>query len=191
MYARNEPLPLPLLRLGMAAQQDISSPQELLRYRQRDLIPSHLYRLGTKLFGSEPTRHRVIDASRYVQRELVPHAENLRRTWDGRPIETAREKKPLALQRRHSDVNLHSVKTSDFTEDQYRQWVSLRKKTREGLESMALSERWLCSKSRSTLENKLLAEMRGRRRAALTASLPIPAPKSEVGEMFTCRSNPG
>jgi hypothetical protein len=158
--------------------------QELQRYRQRDLIPSHLYRLGIKLFGSEPTRHRVIDASRYVPRELVPYAENLRRTWDGRPLETAqhvRAKKPLAPQRRHSDVNLNSVETSDFTEDQYRQWIDQRKKTRDGLESMALSERWLCSKTRTPLENKLLAEMRGKRGGA---SLPIIASKSEVrGQM--------
>ena len=160
--------------------------QELHCYRQRDLIPSHLYRLGTKLFGSEPIRHRVIDASRYVPRELVPHAANLRRTWDGRPLETAqhlREKKPLALQRRHSDVNLNSVETSDFNEDQYRQWIEQRKKTRDGLESMALSERWLCTKTRTPLENKLLAEMRGKRRGAIAAS-PITASKSEVrGQM--------
>lgn len=163
----------------MAAESEISLSEELHRYRQRDLIPTHLYRLGTKLFGSEPTRRRVIDAARYVPRELVPHAVNLRRTWDGRPLEIAQQK-PSTLQRRHSDLNLDSVKARDFTEDQYRQWMDQRKRTRDGLDSMALSERWLCSKTRTPLENKLLAELRGKRRAAIAASSQILASKSEV-----------
>ena len=160
-----------------------SPSEELQRYRQRSLIPSHLYRLGTKLFGSEPTRHRVIDAARFVRRELVPHAIHLRRTWDGRPLETAQDvlaKKPSVLQRTHSEQNLNAVKTSDFTEAQYRQWMDERRRTRDGLESMAVSERWLCSKTRTPLEDKLLAELRGKRRATISASTPIPASRSEV-----------
>ena len=169
--------------MAAGAEQEPQSPEELQRYRQRDLIPSHLYRLGTKLFGSEPPRHRVIDAARYVPRELVPHATNLRRTWDGRPLETTqgvRAQRSLHLQRRHSDQNLNAVKAGNFTQDQYRQWMDERRRTREGLESMNVSERWLCSKTRTPLENKLLAELRGKRRATTAATSQIPASRSEV-----------
>ena len=153
---------------------------QLQCYRQRDLTPSHLYRLGTKLFGSEPTRHRVIEAAHYVPRKLVPHTINLRRTWDGKPLEDVRSQRPVILQRRHSEQNLNTVKTSDFTQDQYRQWMDERTQVRNGLDAMAISERWLCSKTRNPLENKLLAELRGKRRAAIAASAPITTTQSEV-----------
>ena len=156
---------------------------QLQRYRQRDLIPSHLYRLGTKLFRSEPTRHRVIEAAHYVPRELVPHTVNLRRTWDGRPLDSVRHtrspKSPV-LQRRHSEQNLNAVDTGDFTEAQYRQWMEERRRVRDGLEAMAISERWLCSKTRSPLENKVLAELRCKRKEAIAASAPVPTTQSEV-----------
>ena len=155
-----------------------ATTDQLRRYRQRDLIPSHLYRLGTKLFGSEPLRRRVIEASHYVPRELVPHAINLSRTWDGQPV--ARDEKPPVLQRRLSEQRLHNVSTSEFTHDQYRQWMDERRRLRDGLDAMALSERWLCSKERTPLENKLLAELRSKRKAAIAASTPIPTTHSEV-----------
>lgn len=153
---------------------------QLQRYRQRDLTPSHLYRLGTKLFGSEPIRHRVIEAAHYVPRRLIPHTINLRRTWDGKPLDDVRPQKPQVLQRKHSEQNLNAVKTSDFTQAQYRQWMDERTRVRDGLDAMAISERWLCSKTRTPLENKLLAELRGKRRAAIAASAPIPTTQSEV-----------
>lgn len=158
---------------------DVSS--QLHRYRQRDLTPSHLYRLGTKLFRSEPTRHRVIDAAHYVPRELVPHETNLRRTWDGKPLEKVYDRSQrTSLQRRHSDQSLNSVKTSDFTQDQYRQWMDERRSVRNGLDMMAISERWLCTKTRTPLENKLLSELRSKRKSSITASVPIPASQPEV-----------
>ena len=76
--------------------------------------------------------------------------------------------------------NLNAVKTTDFTQDEYRRWVEERQRMREGLESMAVSERWLCSKTRTPLENKLLAELRGKRRASIAASSPILELQSEV-----------
>ena len=157
-----------------AASDGLVITRQLQRYRQRDLIPSHLYRLGTKLFRSEPTRHRVIEASRYVPRELVPHAANLRRTWDGKPLDSAcaRSQKPL-LQRRHSEQSLIHVKTSDFTEEHYRQWMEERRSVRAGLDGMAVSERWLSTKTRTPLENKLLAELRYKKKAAMTTQIPV------------------
>ena len=162
-------------------EQEQLLADKLHGYRQRDLTPSHLYRLGTKLFGSEPVRHRVIDAAHYVPRKLVPHVVNLRRTWDGQPLDELRRERSEKLQRRHSEQNLNDVSTSDFTQEQYRQWMEERKRVRKGLEGMAVSERWLCSKTRSPLENKALAELRSRRRtAAIAASTQIPTTKSEV-----------
>ena len=162
-------------------EQEQLLADKLHGYRQRDLTPSHLYRLGTKLFGSEPVRHRVIDAAHYVPWKLVPHVVNLRRTWDGQPLDELRRERSEKLQRRHSEQNLNDVSTSDFTQEQYRQWMEERKRVRKGLEGMAVSERWLCSKTRSPLENKALAELRSRRRtAAIAASTQIPTTKSEV-----------
>lgn len=163
----------------------ISNPSymssQVHRYRQRDLTPSHLYRLGTKLFRSEPTRHRVINAAHYVPRELVPHARNLRRTWDGKPLDNVYDRSQrLPLQRRHSDQSLNSVKTSDFTQDQYRQWMDERRSIRNGLDMMTISERWLCTKTRTPLENKVLSELRCKRKASIAASVPIPATQPEV-----------
>lgn len=154
---------------------------ELHCYRQRDLTQSHLYRLGTKLFRSEPTRQRVLEAAYYVPRELVPHTINLRRTWDGKPLDSVyhRSQRP-PLQRRHSDQCLNGVNTSDFTQDQYRQWMDERRSIRNGLDMMTISERWLCTKTRTPLENKLLSELRCKRKAAIAASAPIPVTHSEV-----------
>lgn len=159
----------------MASDEDRELEHELHRYRQRDLVPSHLYRLGKKLFTTEPVRRRVIDAARYVpaDRKLVPHATNLRRTWDGRPLESVHPESHPPLPRRHSDQNLNYVKSSDFTKREYRQWMDERKKTRDDLESMAISETWLSTKSRSLLENKLYCELREKRRAEIAATSQI------------------
>ena len=152
---------------------DLATDQ-LERYRQRDLMPSHLYRLGTRLFRSDPirtTRRRMIDASRCEPRLYEPHEHKyLRRTWDGKPLENAlRKSSPTS---RHSDLSLHSINACNFTEDQYREWLRERKSVREGLEGMSISERWLCSKARTHLENKLLAELRDKRKAS-TATIAV------------------
>ena len=160
-----------------AARDGSAVPHQLDNYRQRDLTASHLYRLGTKIFGSEPpTRRRVHEAADFHPPEHTPHRANLRRTWDGKPLVPAR--KPL-LVRRHSEQSLVGVRTADFTEDQYRQWVEERRGIRAGLDGMAVSERWLCSKTRTPLENNVLAEIRSKRRRASTHDQ-IPTTKSEV-----------
>lgn len=55
-----------------------------------------------------------------------------------------------------------------------------RRSVRNGLDMMAISERWLCTKTRTPLENKLLSELRSKRKASITASVPIPASQPEV-----------
>ena len=174
----------------VAARLNSSSvSRQLDNYRQRDLTASHLYRLGTKIFGSEPAiRRRVHDTSEFQSPQYTPHRDNLRRTWDGKPLVPAR--KPL-LVRRHSEQSLVGVRTADFTEKQYRQWVEERKGIRAGLDGMAVSERWLCSKTRSPLENNVLAEIRSKRRRPSTHDQ-IPTSKSEVHNyilliIHTCR----
>lgn len=172
--------------LQVAAKDGSAVSHQLDSYRQRDLTASHLYRLGTKIFGSEPpTRRRVIEAADFQPPQYTPHRANLRRTWDGKPLVPAR--KPL-LVRRHSEQSLVGVSPADFTEEQYRQWMEERRSIRAGLDGMAVSERWLCSKTRTPLENNVLAELRSKRRRQSTQDQ-IPTTKSEV-HSYVCTLMP-
>ena len=55
--------------------EDSSEESALRRYRQRDLVPSHLLRLGMRLFSNQrqPVRRRIIDAQFYGPPERLPH----------------------------------------------------------------------------------------------------------------------
>ena len=66
-------------------------------------------------------------------------------------------------------TNAKIAETDDIaTEEQQRKWIEQRKALRVGLDEMGISERWLCSKTRTPLENSFLAEIRERRKKAIT-----------------------
>ena len=140
-------------------------------YRQRDLVPSHLYRLGTGIFGSEPLRRRrVFDAALYLQPHKIPHATLLKRPFDGRPVPLvcrrldaqSTEEKALSS---HDQLNEGRVVGEGFTEAQYKQWLSNRQRMRSNLESLGANERWLLFKERTPLENTLLSQLREKGKA--------------------------
>ena len=140
-------------------------------YRQRDLVPSHLYRLGTGIFGSEPLRRRrVFDAALYLQPQKTPHGALLKRSFDGRPAPLvcrrldAQSKEEKALSS-YDQLNEGRIVGESFTEAQYKQWLSNRQSMRSNLESLGANERWLLFKERTPLENTLLSQLREKGKA--------------------------
>ena len=140
-------------------------------YRQRDLVPSHLYRLGTGIFGNEPLRRRrVFDASLYSPPQKTPHSTLLKRSVDGRPV-------PLVCSRLDAQSKEKALSSCDqlnegqivgesFTEAQYKQWLSNRQTMRSNLESLGANEEWLLFKERTPLENTLRSQLMEKGKAA-------------------------
>ena len=131
--------------------------EQLQHYKQRDLMPSHIFRVGIRLFGNAPlTRTRVFEASHYSPPNWQPRVHPSRILH---PPDKEQE------QERKLDEALQGPrKPSEFTEAEYRQWVEERMKIREGLEGMGVSERWLCSKNRTPAEEYLLAQLKEKNR---------------------------
>ena len=56
--------------------EDLIEEDELRRYRHRNFVPSHLLRMGMRLFSNQrqfPVRKRIIDAQFYGPPERLPH----------------------------------------------------------------------------------------------------------------------
>lgn len=175
-----------LRRLFRPPLDHLPASEQLARYRQRDLVPSHLYRLGTKLLGSHGPRRRVIDASLYAPQERTPHVQLIRRSWDGRAIAST-SSGPESTNRTHAALettlpvgaslaqeasrgaggkNTTGLKARDFSVEDYRRWVSERRELRASLDGLGASEAWLRSKERTPLEETLLSRLSSERRAA-------------------------
>ena len=71
------------------------------------------------------------------------------------------------------------AETDDIATEEYREWIEQRKALRAGLDEMGISERWLCSKTRTPLENNFLAEIRDRRKKTIARDQTKPS-ESEV-----------
>lgn len=128
---------------------------------ERDLLPSHVYRLGVGLFKSQPIRRRVIEASLFCPSLKTPHAELLRRTLDGREERTTRPP-PLLSPPEMPPAQPQALAGSDvrtFTEDDYHCWLYSRRSMRASLDGAGLTERWLRSKDRTELEGGVLARL--------------------------------
>ena len=175
-----------LRRLFRSPLDHLPASEQLARYRQRDLVPSHLYRLGTKLLGSHHPRRRVIDASLYTPQERTPHAQLIRRSWDGRTVAST-SSGPESTNQTHlartntlpvsaslaqeaprdaGGRNTMGLKARDFSMEDYRRWISERRELRASLDGLGASEAWLSSKERTPLEETLLSRLSSERRAA-------------------------
>ena len=100
-----------LRRLFRPQVDQLPLSEQLSIYHQRDLTYSHLYRLGTDLFGRSGirTRRRLIDASVCSPQSLVPHRTLLQRSLDGKsptPFHMHRHKK---FEIESSTVNLEAL----------------------------------------------------------------------------------
>ena len=166
-----------LRRLFLPPIESLPIGEQLTHYRQRDLVPSHLYRLGTSLFGrsSLATRRRVFDAEHFPQHNGVNHYELLNKSLDGRAVpERDSSKSKLA-----KSLSEPSVKLSD-AETEYKKWISDRKMLRTTLDSLGANEKWLLSKERTPLESTLLAKLRTKSRKEDPASAKLQVQLSEA-----------
>ena len=148
--------------------------EQLQHYRQRDLLPSHLHRMGTGIFGNSPLRQRVIDASLYSPPLRTPHIDVIRRSLDGRSPVTSRQPRNESSTIKEPSGYIHrslsdpaGISALGFTEADYKQWLARRREMRSSLEGLGANKQWLCSKERTPLENTLLSQLRSRERASI------------------------
>lgn len=146
-----------LRRLFLPPIESLPIEDQLTRYRQRDLVPSHLHRIGTHLFGgcSFNARRRVVDASHYSPQSDVIHHTLLNTSFNGR----THERYDRTYGRLVKSLSEPSVKLSE-SESKYRKWIADRKVLRHDLDSLGPTERWLTSKERTPLETSLLTRLR-------------------------------
>ena len=69
----------------------------------------------------------------------------------------------------------------EFSDQEYKSWLSARQCMRSDLEALGANERWLCSKERTPLESSLLAQLRQRRKEKMAAACVAPSSQAEVG----------
>lgn len=149
-----------------------SLQEELQKYHQRDLLPSHIYRVGMKIFGKKPlSRKRIINPSMTWK---DPPATSIRNSLIKEP---SLEKSTLLGSGKGpgTDSNVMSV-------DMYREWVGRRKEMRNMLDSIGAHEQWLSSKECTPIEAALLEKLR-RERIERNRIKPPPTP-SEVTRTF-------
>lgn len=186
--------------------------EQLLHYHQRDLSASHLYRLGTGLFGGSgiKNRRRLIDASLYSPPSLLPHTVLLNRSLDGRPPGPPTERKssdldcssadykikkrygslPILTKSGRLDVEsgsdtLTGVSAEDFTKSQYQKWMEMRRRMRGSLEGLGTHKCWLLSKERTPMENTLLSDLISKGGKVDDQVLKIKEPKVNLFVVFS------
>lgn len=147
-----------------------SLQEELQKYHQRDLLPSHIYRVGMKIFGKKPlSRKRIINPSMTWK---DPPATSIRNSLIKEP---SLEKSTLLGSGKGpgTDSNVMSV-------DMYREWVGRRKEMRNMLDSIGAHEQWLSSKECTPIEAALLEKLR-RERIERNRIKPPPTPSETSG----------
>ena len=78
---------------------------------------------------------------------------------------------------------METTSAREFSEQEYKNWLSARQHMRSDLEALGANERWLCSKERTPLESSLLAQLRQRREKMAGASA-APSSQAEVGMKY-------
>jgi len=146
-----------LRKLFLPPIESLPEKEQLSRLKHRDLEPSHLYRLGTGLFGGTAftTRTRVIDAEHFSTYSSggVKH-QTLIDTAFGCKDKTQHTNKTGRI------VKSHSEPIVSGPEEEYRKWLTGRKSLRSDLDSLGASEKWLLSKERTKLEASVLNRLR-------------------------------
>lgn len=153
--------------------------EQVPHYYQRDLASSHLYRLGTDLFGGSgiKTRRRLIDASLYSP-PLVPQRTSKNSLDSTSPPSRVPHNKqcnavlrtsdllPASTKKRKPDVKNDSgyQTNEDFTKRQYQQWLEERRRIHMHLDGLSAYKCWLLTKDRSPIENNLLFNLKSSRR---------------------------
>ena len=147
-----------LRRLFRPPFDHLPESQQLQNYHQRNFIPSHLYRMGVKLFRKEPTvRTRVIDASYWIPKNDQTSAKT---NWPSLSSPLKDDFKPASA-------------PTQYTVDEYKNWIAHRQELRKNLEQLGGCEQWLLSKSCTPVEASVLERLRAQRReSSLTQRTP-------------------
>lgn len=130
--------------------------QQLNFYKQRDLRKVKIYKIATQIWGVKSHRKRVIVAPPKIKNTATgTEIDHVSRTCqfnsDLKP-----QKPPPKLP---TDAEMCAWEQQKKIED-YKKWVSDRKKFRHDLETMGLQEHWLSSKpDRTPLEQRVLRKM--------------------------------
>lgn len=147
-----------LRRLFRPPFDHLPESQQLQNYHQRNFIPSHLYRMGVKLFRKEPTvRTRVIDASYWIPKNDQTSAKT---NWSSLSSPLKDDFKPASA-------------PTQYTVEEYKNWIAHRQELRKNLEQFGGCEQWLLSKSCTPVEASVLEKLRAQRReSSLTQRTP-------------------
>ena len=174
--------------------------EQLQYYNQRSLARSHVYRLGTSLFGGHaPTiRRRCIDATHYTAVQRTPHTSHVRpsqtrhkvstdqnddvvQTYDGAGHSTQTPLHWLTMRcgpEVGSNDRLHTAPHDDnISEVQYNKWLSHRRDMRGKLDNLGANRRWLLSKDCTPLENKLLSQLNKKQTMSMTDDKHVTLPE--------------
>lgn len=121
--------------------------QQIALYKQRNLRKAKIFKLASTIWDSSYVRKR-----RFVAKSI-----NLL------PEITPIEKTEYSSDKTKSACECEERNAFDL-EAEYTQWISERRKLREGLESLSVNELWLASKhSRTPMEEHVLHNLRQKR----------------------------
>lgn len=130
--------------------------QELQKYHQRDMMPSHVFRVGMKIFGkAPPIRRRIINCTL----SDIPSAPKSTRSI----IHPNTTKCPPS-----------SLSSLSPSYDEYRAWIKERQQMRHTLDSIGANEQWLSSKDCTPIEAKLLTKLKLEREQRRVKPSPTP-----------------
>ena len=153
-------------------ERSLSLQEELQKYHQRDLLPSHIYRVGMKIFGKKQvTRKRIIDPSitwkeppaTSIKNSLIQEPSLEKSTLLGSPVKGPTDSKAMSV-------------------EMYKEWVGRRKKMRSMLDSIGAHEQWLSSKECTPIEAALLEKLR-QERIERNRVKPPPTPSEVRGNL--------
>ena len=128
---------------------------QLQFYKQRNLRRVKIFKIATQIWGAPSNRKRVIVAPRMSAKEWDDSQADL---TPQRPMncELKPQQPPV---KSPSEAEVNALEQQKKIDD-YKAWVSERKKFRNNLENMGLKEEWLQNKpDRTPLEQKVLQKM--------------------------------
>lgn len=118
--------------------------EQLQHFHQRDIMPSHIFRVGMKIFSKKPpVRRRIIDSSI---------------CW--KPSNVTKTNQRAEPSRKTVHVHVPTITPSPPAYSDYKAWISQRRQMRETLDSIGAHEQWLMSKECTPIEATLLAKLK-------------------------------
>ena len=155
-------------------------------YHQRDLLPSHIYRVGVKIFNKTPAyRTRLIDTTLCKQRlNLIPHPIMSKRLHDLKAAKS-KDATPQADTPLQETIRKTEKKSpSAFTTTDYSNWISNRQQLRSDLDKLGANEKWLSNKECTPIEATLLEKLQTER--WLAGRKVVPPTPVEVSRLCQC-----